>query len=51
MTTTSPLLVFHGKPAVKAKYLKRVRAHAKADEIVSGRYWENGKGCAVGCTK
>ena len=41
---------FHGDPAIKAKYLARVQAHAAADEIVHGKYWENGKGCAVGCT-
>jgi hypothetical protein len=41
---------FHNDPKIKAKYLKRVKAHAKADEIIRGRYWENGKGCAVGCT-
>jgi hypothetical protein len=41
---------YHNDPAIKAKYLRRVRAHRKADEIVKGHYWENGKGCAVGCT-
>ena len=41
---------FHNDPAIKAKYLTRVRAHAAADEIIHGIYWENGKGCAVGCT-
>jgi hypothetical protein len=41
---------FHGDETIKAKYLARVRAHAAADEIVKGRYWEDGKGCAVGCT-
>ena len=41
---------FHNDPAIKEKYLARVRAHAAADEIVKGKYWENGKGCAVGCT-
>ena len=35
---------------VKEKYLSRVRAHASADEIIKGQYWEDGKGCAVGCT-
>jgi len=44
------LLSFHADPAVKEKYLSRVRAHAKADEIIKGQYWEGGKGCAVGCT-
>ncbi len=41
---------FHGDPKVKEKYLARVKAHRKADEIVKGLYWEDGKGCAVGCT-
>ena len=41
---------FHNDPAIKEKYLARVRAHRLADEIVHGFYWEHGKGCAVGCT-
>lgn len=41
---------FHNNIKVKAKYLNRVSAHKKADEIIKGKYWENGKGCAVGCT-
>lgn len=41
---------FHGDPAIKAKYLARVEAHRKADEVVQGQYWEQGRGCAVGCT-
>lgn len=49
-TTTSTLRSFHGDPAVKEKYLGRVRAHAAADELIHGVYWEGGKGCAVGCT-
>lgn len=47
MTT---LATFHGKQSIKSKYLERVRAHEAADEIIHGVYWENGKGCAVGCT-
>lgn len=39
---------FHGKKSIKAKYLSRVRAHAKADEIIKGTYWQEGKGCACG---
>jgi hypothetical protein len=46
----SQLIAFHGDPAIKAQYLARVQAHAAADEIIHGTYWENGKGCAVGCT-
>lgn len=41
---------FHGKQEIKDFYLARVRAHAAADEIIHGVYWEKGKGCAVGCT-
>src|ERR1700677_989606 len=44
------MLAFHNDKKIKAKYLKRVRMHAKADEIVKGIYWEKGKGCAIGCT-
>lgn len=44
------LRAFHGKESIKRKYLKRVRAHARADELIKGFYWEDGKGCAVGCT-
>jgi hypothetical protein len=44
------LVAFHGDPEIKREYLARVEAHRKADEIVSGVYWERGKGCAVGCT-
>ncbi len=35
---------------MKEQYLDRVKAHRKADEIIKGEYWVNGKGCAVGCT-
>ena len=41
---------FHGKQEVKDRYVNRVKAHEKADKIIKGKYWENGKGCAVGCT-
>jgi hypothetical protein len=44
------LIAYHGDPAIKSKYLNRVLAHQAADEIAHGFYWENGKGCAVGCT-
>lgn len=41
---------FHGDPKIKEKYLARLRAHAAVDEIIQGTGWENGKGCAIGCT-
>jgi hypothetical protein len=44
------MLSFHSDPSIKSNYITRVAGHADADEIVKGRYWENGKGCAVGCT-
>ena len=44
------MISFHGKQEIKEKYLARLRAHYKADEIVKGVYWEKEKGCAVGCT-
>jgi hypothetical protein len=44
------MLSYHSDPAIKARYLARVEGHAAADEIIKGRYWEAGKGCAVGCT-
>src|SRR5436309_5717725 len=44
------LLAFHGDAAIKARYLNRVQAHEAADEIIHGKYWERGKGCAIGCS-
>ena len=44
------LRAFHNDPAIKAKYLARLRAHERADEIIHDIGWENGKGCAIGCT-
>ena len=45
---------FHGDPAIKEKYLARVRAHRAADELVRGTGWSEKGGrvraCAVGCT-
>lgn len=44
------MIAFHGKQSIKDKYLARVKKHYEMDEIIQGVYWENGKGCAVGCT-
>ncbi len=41
---------FHGSSEIKDKYVARLKAHHAADEIMQGIGWENGKGCAVGCT-
>jgi hypothetical protein len=34
---------------VKSFFLRRIQAHYRLDEIVKGKYWSDGKGCAVGC--
>lgn len=47
MTT---MLAFHGDQAIKDKYIARVKAHREADRLIRGQGWENGRGCAVGCT-
>jgi hypothetical protein len=44
------MISFHGKKEIKDLYIGRVLSHELADVIVKGRYWQNGKGCAVGCT-
>lgn len=44
------MLAFHNSRAVKEYYTQRVQAHALADELVQGIYWQDGKGCGVGCT-
>lgn len=44
------MIAFLGNQEVKDLYLNRVRAHQFADELAKGKYWENGKGCAIGCT-
>lgn len=44
------MIAYHGDNNIKKKYVARVLAHRRADEIIKGVYWERGKGCAVGCT-
>ena len=41
---------FHNDEKIKQKYLNRVKQHRLADQLVQGIAWENGKGCAIGCT-
>ena len=41
---------FHNDPAIKKKYLQRLQEHHDLDQIIKGLYWQDGKGCAVGCT-
>ena len=42
------LIAYHSDEKLKAATLKEMRAHQKADEIVQGTYWSDGKGCAGG---
>jgi hypothetical protein len=44
------LIAYHNKPEIKSNIINQLIAHSEADEIVKGKYWEDGKGCAVGCT-
>ena len=44
------MLAYHNDPTQKDAILAKLSAHRLADELVKGHYWENGKGCAVGCT-
>jgi hypothetical protein len=44
------MFAFHSLPQLKESKLAQIEAHQAADEIVKGKYWEGGKGCAVGCT-
>lgn len=41
---------FLNDPKVQTKFIDRVQTHHDLDEIIKGKYWEDGKGCAVGCT-
>lgn len=41
---------FHNDHSIKEKYLARVKAHREADNLIRGTGWEDGKGCAIGCT-
>ena len=44
------LIAWHGNPELKEVAIAKMRAHRDADELVQGYgYWEDGKGCAVGC--
>lgn len=40
---------YHGDHALKAQVMKELAEHREADRLVKGQYWEDGKGCAVGC--
>jgi len=42
-------VAFHNDPALAEMVRAQVDAHTAADEIIQGRYWQNGKGCFIGC--
>jgi hypothetical protein len=44
------MLAYHSDPALKSAILAQLQAHHDADQIVKGQYWQDGKGCAIGCT-
>jgi hypothetical protein len=52
MTDNNPgettMLTYSG-PISKAAFVAEMRAHAEADRLTKGRYWRDGRGCAVGC--
>ena len=50
MNNINKLLAYHNDPKIKEDILLQLKHHYDSDEIVKGEYWENGKGCAVGCT-
>ena len=47
MNTT--LIAYHGDPELKARTVEQMKQHRIADTIIKGHYWQDGKGCAVGC--
>lgn len=44
------MLAFVGTTVKKPEIMAQIQAHADADEIIKGQYWQDGKGCGVGCT-
>ncbi len=36
------MIAYHGKEEVKHAYLLRVTAHERADEVIKGKYWQDG---------
>ena len=43
------LIAYPGGAQQRDRNIALMQAHSQADELVKGRYWEGGKGCAVGC--
>ena len=43
------MIVLQENPHLAELVRNRLETHYQADEIIKGVYWEDGKGCAVGC--
>jgi hypothetical protein len=41
---------YHNNPELKTQFVALIAAHEAADEIIQGTYWNDGRGCAVGCS-
>ena len=44
------MLAFTETEVSKDQLIASLTAHAEADRFIKGAYWQNGKGCAVGCS-
>ena len=44
------MLAYLNDPSLKTFVLDQLAMHREADKLIKGTYWDNGKGCAVGCT-
>ena len=47
--TPQTTVAFYGKSELKQMFMDRIEGHRKADELIHGTGWEDGKGCAIGC--
>ena len=44
------MLAYSHPIVTREAFLAEMQAHADADQIVQGQYWEEDRGCAVGCS-
>lgn len=43
------MLAWHCEPELKASAMARLREHRHLEQIAQGFYWEDGRGCNLGC--
>jgi hypothetical protein len=43
------VIAYNNDAALKERLIATMRAHREAETLVQGVYWEDGRGCAVGC--